>query len=54
MKTLRAPLVELSAEKIVKTDNSIIGYDLEGNQTFSLKGITDFSNFYLDGEYDTE
>jgi hypothetical protein len=56
-KTLIVPVVgELSADKIIKTINSIIGKDSRGNELFSFKGISDFSSFSLadDAEWDTE
>lgn len=45
---------EHSAEKIVKTENSIIGYT-DGNEVFSFRGISKFDMFELkDGaEFDT-
>jgi len=35
------------AEKIIKTDKNIIGYDINNNVIFSFKGISDFSGFVL-------
>lgn len=55
MKTLIANGEELKAERIVKTDTDIIGYN--GNQeVFSFKGIADFTQFTLaEGEtFDTD
>lgn len=56
MKVLIFNNKEYEAEKIIKTDNSIIGKDIEGKEVFSFKGIKDFSLFTLkDGaEFDTE
>lgn len=50
MKTLIFNNEEYQAERIVKNDANIIGYN--GNQeVFSFKGISDFSQFQLaDGE----
>ena len=55
MKILIINNEEFQAEKIIKNANSIIGY-IEGKETFSFKGIKDFSLFKLkDGaEFDTE
>ena len=35
------------AEKITKTDLNITGYDINGNEIFLLRGISDFSQFQL-------
>ena len=47
---------EFQAEKIIKTEDSIIGKSIEGKEIFSFKGIKDFSLFTLkDGaEFDAE
>jgi uncharacterized protein YuzB (UPF0349 family) len=55
MKTLFISGEELQAERIVKTDTDIIGYN--GNdEVFSFCGISDFSQFQLaEGEvFDTD
>ena len=54
MKTLLVADKEFKAEKIVKTDNEIIGYN--GNsEVFAFRGIQDFSLFTLkDAEYDLQ
>jgi hypothetical protein len=55
MKTIYVNGEELQAERIVKTDTDIIGYN--GNdEAFSFRGISDFSQFQLaEGElYDTD
>ncbi|MFX3616211.1 MAG: hypothetical protein ACE3JK_01605 [Sporolactobacillus sp.] len=46
----------IEADKIVKTDTDIVGYDSAGNELFAFRGISDFSKFTLaDGEeFDTE
>lgn len=46
---------EFKAEKIIKNEDSIIGY-IEGKEVFTFKGIKDFSLFTLkDGaEFDIE
>ena len=56
MKTLIFNNEEYKAEKIYKTDNSIIGKDINGKEIFSFKGIKDFSSFKLEEEkeFDTE
>ena len=55
MKTLFISGEELQAERIVKTDTDIIGYN-GNNEVFSFRGISDFSQFQLaEGElYDTD
>lgn len=56
-KVLNAPGIDpLSADKITKTDTDIVGYDSAGNELFAFRGISDFSQFMLDGgaEFDTE
>lgn len=35
------------AEKITKSDLNIIGYDINNNEIFSFKGISDFTEFQL-------
>lgn len=47
MKTLHYANETFQAEEIVKTKDSIIGYT-DGNEVFSLRGISDFSHFTLD------
>ena len=42
----------LQAEKIVKTNVNIIGYDINNNEIFSFKGISDFTGFVLKDEND--
>ncbi|MGM1048657.1 MAG: hypothetical protein ACQEXX_21295 [Bacillota bacterium] len=39
------------AERIVKTDTNIIGYNGK-NEIFAFRGISDFSGFGVDGEFD--
>jgi hypothetical protein len=55
MKTIYVNGEELQAERIVKTDTDIIGYN-GNNEVFSFRGISDFSQFQLaEGElYDTD
>ena len=49
MKTLFISGEELQAERVVKTNTDIIGYN--GNtEVFSFKGISDFTQFKLAGE----
>ena len=40
------------AEIIIKTDKDIIGYDINDNEIFSFKGISDFTGFVLKDEND--
>gem|GEM_PF-1997494 len=47
MKTLYFADQTYQAEEIVKTKDSIIGY-VNGNEVFSIRGISDFSHFTLD------
>ena len=56
MKTLIFNKEEFKADKIIKTENNIIGKNAKGIEVFSFRGIKDFSLFKLeDGqEYDTE
>jgi hypothetical protein len=55
MKTLIFNNEEYQAERIVKTNTDIIGYN-GNNEVFSFRGISDFSQFQLaEGElYDTD
>jgi len=46
MKTLYNEDQTYQAEEIVKTKDSIIGY-VNGEEVFSLRGISDFSHFTL-------
>ena len=39
-------------EKIIKTDVNIIGYDINNNEVFSFKGISDFTGFVLNDDLD--
>lgn len=47
MKTLYFADQTYQAEEIVKTKDSIIGY-VNGDEVFSIRGISDFSHFTLD------
>lgn len=47
IKTLIFYEEEYKAEKIIKTDSAIIGQDLQGNEMFAFRGITDFALFSL-------
>ena len=40
------------AEKIVKSDLNIIGYDINDNEIFSFKGISNFTGFILHDDLD--
>jgi hypothetical protein len=55
MKTIYVNGEELQAERIVKTNTDIIGYN-GNNEVFSFRGISDFSQFQLaEGEsYDID
>jgi len=48
MKTLKFNNQQFQAEKIIKTDTDIIGQDLNGNEIFTFRGISDFTLFSLD------
>lgn len=50
MKILLVNGEQFQAEKIVKTNDSIIGFDINGKEIFLFKGITDFSRFQLKDE----
>ena len=56
MKTLLINNREFKAEKIIKTEDSIVGKDAKGKEVFSFKGIKDFSLFILkdNAEFDIE
>lgn len=41
---------EYEAEKIIKLDDNIIGQDLNGNELFAFRGISDFSSFKIENE----
>lgn len=51
MKTLTTPLSEMQAERIAKGPDFIIGYVGE-SEVFAFRGVSDFSGFVLDGEWD--
>lgn len=54
MKTLLVADKEFKAEKIIKTDNEIIGYN-GSSEVFAFRGIVDFSLFELkDAKYDLQ
>lgn len=55
MKTLTFNDEDFKAEKIIKTDSDIIGYDSNDSEVFKFHIIGDFSKFSLaEGEtYDT-
>ena len=48
MKKLKFNQEEYKAEKIIKTENSIIGQDLQGSEVFAFRGISDFALFELE------
>ena len=52
MKKLTVNNEIFEAEKIIKTDKNIIGYDINDNEIFSFKGISDFTGFVLKDEND--
>ena len=47
-KTLTFNNQTFEADKIIKTDNSIVGQDVNNNELFAFKGISDFSLFTLE------
>jgi len=47
MKKLKVNGETFEAEKVIKTDKDIIGYDINDNEIFSFKGISDFTGFVL-------
>lgn len=51
MKQLIAFEEKFEAQRIVKTGDSIIGY-VDQTEVFAFRGISDFSGFEIDGEYD--
>lgn len=51
MKTLTFEGQEFEAERIVKTRDSISGY-IGTDEVFTFRGISDFSGYVLDGEWD--
>ena len=52
MKKLTINNETLEAERVIKTDSSIIGYDINNNEIFSFKGVSDFTGFVLKNEND--
>ena len=52
MKTLNFNNEQFQAEKIIKTEKDIIGCDINDNEIFSFKGISDFTGFILKDEND--
>jgi hypothetical protein len=48
MKTLKFNNEEFKADKIIKNATDIIGQDLEGNELFGFRGISDLSQFILE------
>lgn len=48
MKLLNFSNEQFQAEKIVKTDTDIVGYDSNRNELFTFRGISDFSGFTLE------
>ncbi|WP_419890730.1 hypothetical protein [Paenibacillus xylanexedens] len=51
MRTLTALGEQFEAKRIVKTVDSIIGYS-DQTEVFAFRGVSDFSTFEIDGEYD--
>lgn len=51
MSTLTFLSEDYEAERIVKTSDSIIGY-IGNSEVFSFRGVTDFSLFQINGEWD--
>jgi len=56
MKKLIYGGLEFKAEKIIKTETYIVGYDINGIEVFAFRGISDFTGFTLDDgqEFDKE
>lgn len=50
MKILNFNGEQFKAEKIIKTGTDIIGQDLNGNEIFAFRGISDFSQFTVANE----
>jgi hypothetical protein len=50
MKILNFNGEKYMADKIIKTENSIIGQDSNGNEVFAFKGISDFGAFAITNE----
>ena len=48
MKNLNFNNENYEADTIIKTDKNIIGYDINNNEIFSFKGISDFTGFILE------
>lgn len=51
MRTLTVLGEQFEAERVVKTTDSIIGYNGQA-EVFAFRGISDFSAFEIDGGYD--
>lgn len=56
MKILTFNKEQFKAEKIIKSETDIIGKDINGNEVFAFRGISNFSGFALEeGQtFDTE
>lgn len=50
MKKLLFNNQSFEAEQIIKSDSDIIGKDLDGNELFVFRGISDFSTFKIENE----
>lgn len=50
MKKLMFNNQTFEAEKIIKSNTDIVGKDLNDNELFAFRGISDFSQFSLDGQ----
>jgi hypothetical protein len=48
IKTLNFNNEKFQAEKIIKTETDIIGQDINGNEVFAFRGISDFTGFSLE------
>lgn len=54
MKTLIINNEQFQAERIVKTDTDIVGYN-GSQEVFAFRGVTDFTQFALaEGDFDTD
>lgn len=56
MKVLNVNKEEYKAEKIIKSATDIVGKDVNGNELFAFRGVSDFTGFTLEEgqEFDIE
>lgn len=48
MKALNFNNEKFEADKIIKTETDIVGYDSKGTEVFAFRGISDFTKFELE------